>query len=308
MVYLYFCFWNREYCKIMCYNTNVAISERERRGEMKNWKKGLAAIGIGVFVVLVGVGIWQRENAQAIWEGMSYNEDELKTQMETSKEKIQNVLEDYGIEGIRDLTVEEEEQLMKGELTVEEVLDLIMKGNSESNLEEKEALVGKYELDQSTTSTENNSLAQNNEASSNNGVATNNSVTQSQTSTSAASSAESTKVETKQIVEKYVEKMYTLQATFLSELGKIEARARTVYAQLPKEERNLSTAQKLAPSFINQGIALENSCDSQVNAILSDFEAELKKAGASTVIVGNMKEAYQTQKRLKKAYYLSVIK
>ena len=44
-------------------------------------------------------------------------------------------------------------------------------------------------------------------------------------------------------VEKYVEKMYTLQATFLSELEAIEARARVVFVQLPQEERNLSTVQ-----------------------------------------------------------------
>lgn len=292
----------------MCYNTNVAIVGCERRGEMKNWKKGLAGIGIGVLVALVGVGIWQRENAQAIWEGMSYSEDELKTQMATSKEKIQNALEDYGIEGIRDLTVEEEEKLMKGELTVEEVLSLIMQEDTEPTLEEKENLAEKYELDKPTSSTEKNESVQNNQGISNNGASTNQSATQNQTSTGSTSSTDSTKVQTKQIVEKYVGKMYALQATFLGELGKIEARARAVYAQLPKEERNLSTAQKLAPAFINQGLALESSCDSQVNAILNDFERELKKAGASTEIVSSMREAYQTQKRLKKAYYLSAIK
>lgn len=285
---------------------------------MKNWKKGLAGIGIGVFVALVGVGIWQRENAKAIWEGISYNEDELKTQMETSKETIQNVLEDYGIESIRDLTVEEEEQLMKGELTVEEVMGLIMKGESEPTLEEGEVLAQKYQLDHQLGSAGDDNKAENHQVSldyetSNQGtsgedVSTSNSAKQDQVPTGSLVSTESTKEQTKQVVEKYVEKMYTLQATFLSELGKVESRARTAYAQLPKEERNLRAAQKLAPAFISQGLALENSCDSQVDAILSDFEAELKKVGASTAIVSNMKEAYQTQKRLKKASYLSVIK
>lgn len=258
---------------------------------MKNWKKGLAGMGIAVLMALAGVGIWQRENAQAIWEGMSYNEDELKIQMETSKEKIQEALQEYEIKGVRELTVEEEEKLMKGELSVEEAVSLILNQADQPTQEEEKTLAEKDELDQPISSTENDQVAQNNEATLNNG-----------------SSTESTQVEVGEIVEKYVEKMYVMQATFLSELGKLEARARTVYAQLPKEERNLSTAQKLAPSFINQGLALENSCDSQVNAILSDFEVELKKAGASTAIVSNMREAYQTQKRLKKAYYLSAIK
>ena len=275
---------------------------------MKSWKKALVAMGISVCVALTGVSIWQRENIQAMWEGLNYNEDELKTQMEASKGKIQDVLEDYGIEGIRDLTVEEEEQLMKGQLTVEDVLALITNKEGEPTSEEKEALAEKYELDSPVSSKENTSGVSNAEAGTTSSGTPNGSTAGVTSSTGSASSAESTKVQTKQIVEKYVQKMYVLQATFLGELGKIEARARAVYASLPKEERNLSTAQKLAPAFINQGLALESSCDSQVNAILNDFERELKKAGASTEIVSSMREAYQTQKRLKKAYYLSAIK
>ena len=262
----------------MAYTHSRDKRSERREEEMKSWKKGLAGIGIGVLVAVLGVGIWQKENIQALWEGMNYNEEQLKNQMETSKEKVQEALDQYEIGGIRDLTVEEEEQLMKGEISVEEALDLIMNRESESVMKEEEGSAKKDGL-------ENTEVA-----------------------TTPTSSTETDKPEAGQIVEKYVEKMYTLQATFLSELGAIEAKARAVFAQLPEEERNLSTAQKLAPSFINEGLALESKCDSQVSAILSEFEAELKEAGANTDIVKNMREAYQTQKRLKKAYYLSAIK
>lgn len=261
-------------------------SER-REDEMKSWKKWLAGIGIGVLVAILGIGIWQKENIQALWAGMNYNENQLKNQMETSKEKVQEALEQYEIEGIRDLTVEEEEQLMKGEISIEEALDLIMNRDSESAIKEEEESTKKNVLENTEVTT---------------------TPTSSAGSKVPISSTGTDKPEAGQIVEKYVEKMYTLQATFLSELGAIEAKARAVFAQLPEEERNLSTAQKLAPSFINEGLALESKCDSQVSAILSEFEAELKEAGADTTIVKNMREAYQTQKRLKKAYYLSAIK
>ena len=62
--------------------------------------------------------------------------------------------------------------------------------------------------------------------------------------------------------------------------------------------------QKLTPSFINEGLALEGKCDSEVNAFLDEF----REVGADTNIVKTMIEAYQMQKRLKKAYYLSAIK
>lgn len=262
-------------------------SER-REEEMKSWKKWLAGIGIGVLVAVLGVGIWQKENVQALWEGMNYSEDQLKNQMETSKEKVQEALEQYEIEGIRDLTVEEEEQLMKGEISIEEALDLIMNRESKPAIKEEEESAKKDGLENIEVATR---------------------PTSSTDSKVSASSTETDKpAEVGQIVEKYVEKMYTLQATFLSELGAIEAKARAVFAQLPKEERNLSTAQKLAPSFINEGLALESKCDSEVSSLLSSFETELKEAGANTEIIKNMREAYQTQKRLKKAYYLSAIK
>ena len=263
-----------------------------REEEMKGWKKWLAGISMGVLVAVLGVSIWQRENVQALWEGMNYNEDQLKNQMETSKEKVKETLEQYEIEGIRDLTVEEEEQLMKGEISIEEALDLIMNRESEPAMKEEES--AKKDILENTE-----------------GATTPTVSTESIGMTDSkvpAASEETTKPEAGQIVEKYVEKMYTLQATFLSELGQIEARARAVFAQLPKEERNLSTAQKLAPSFINEGLALESQCDGEVSSLLNDFEAELKEAGANTDIIKSMREAYQTQKRLKKAYYLSAIK
>lgn len=275
---------------------------------MKIWKKGIAGVGIGLLALVLGVGIWQKQNVQALWEGMNYNEEQLKDQMETSKEKVQEALQEYEIQGIRDLTVEEEEKLMKGELSVEQALDLIMNRGTESTIKEENGLVGNNTLG------DGNGAVSSAEPLSNTGAQNNTSIqgnTGNQANTGSEAPTTSTQVavtNTSKIVEKYVEKMYTLQATFLSELGSIEARARATFAALPESERNLSTAQKLAPSFINQGLGLEKSCDSQVDALLNDFEAELKKVGANTAIISNMREAYQTQKRLKKAYYLSAIK
>lgn len=249
--------------------------------EMKSWKKWLVGIGVGVVVIIAGVGFWQRENVQALWEGISYTEEELKGQIETSKERAKEALEQYELEGIRDLTVEEEAKLMKGEISVEEALSLIMNEESQSTIEGEEVIAKEDSLDESVAST---------------------------TPITSTGPTETTKLESKQVVEKYVAKMYTLQTSYLSALGAIESKARAVFSQLPKEERNLSTAQKLAPSFISEGIALESKCDSEVNRLLNEFEAELKKADGDTTIVKTMREAYQTQKRLKKAYYLSAIK
>ena len=124
--------------------------------------------------------------------------------METSKENVQEILEQYEIEGIRDLTVEEE-RLMKGEISIEEALDLIMNRESEPAMKEEEESAQTDGLENTEVTT---------------------TPTSSEDSKVPTASTEMAKPEAGQIVEKYVEKMYTLQATFLSELGAIEAKAR----------------------------------------------------------------------------------
>lgn len=245
---------------------------------MKHWKKYLAVIGIGLLAGVIGIGIWQRENAQALWEGMSYTENELKEQIETSKEKTQEVLEKYQLEEIRDLTVEEEEQLMQGKLSVEEAVERIMNKDSQLVSKEEENLSENKVLAAESTTSED--------------------VVQSEVIQS----------EEGQVVEEYIGKMYTLQATYLSALGAIEIKAREAFSQLPKEDGHLSAMGKLAPALMSEGLALESQCDSDVQTLLSEFESELKEIGADTTAVKTMKEAYQTQKRLKKAYYLSAIR
>ena len=51
---------------------------------------------------------------------------------------------------------------------------------------------------------------------------------------------------------------------------------------------------------------MENS-DAQVAAILNELKTQLQAANADTSIIGKIREAYENEKTLKKAYYMKLL-
>ena len=260
---------------------------------MKKLQRWLIAICVILIVTITILGVWQWNNIQALVEGLQYSEDEIELHINKTKQDTTAALKEYNLDGIRDLTLDEEQDLMKGKLSVEEATERILNND-----------VG--------STTQNNNRFDSNDSVSEEGKTEevkiqNNEIDINPTQVPAVVKTE-INPNVNQIVEKYVGEMYILQATYLSELGNLEARARAVYEALPEEERNLKSAQKLAAPFINEGLSLESRCDTEVASVLAAMEAELNQVSADTDIITTMKSAYETQKRLKKSYYLSGIK
>lgn len=112
---------------------------------MKKWQKiTFVAIGI-VFLGLGGVALWQRENLQAVYEAMHYNPEELGSQIQSTKQEVERVLEKYDLESIRRLTPEEEEQVKKGELSLEEAVERMMPTRNEEGVESQDTPEAKPE-------------------------------------------------------------------------------------------------------------------------------------------------------------------
>lgn len=85
-------------------------------------------------VIIGGIGgaaLWQRENISAVVDASKYSDEDIKQQITDSKKVVETELEQYNVSGLRDFTFEEEEQIRKGQLTVEEAVERIM---SESNV------------------------------------------------------------------------------------------------------------------------------------------------------------------------------
>ncbi len=256
---------------------------------LKKWKKWLVGICTGLIAVIIFVLIWQWENIQAFKEAVTYTKDEIKIKINKNKEDTKDALEAYDLGEIRDLTLEEEEELIKGELSVEDAIERIINNGDESKavVNNNDELKTQNKVVLSPKEKKYEPIEQTKPYS---------------------TIVPSDNLNKDKIVEKYVSQMYILQATYISKLGNVESRAREAYANLPKEEHNLIGAQKLAPQFINEGLSLERQCDNEVEAVLVAMETELKKIGEDTSIIATMKATYETQKRLKKSYYLSSIK
>lgn len=233
---------------------------------MKKWQKiTFVAIGI-VLLGLGGVALWQRENLQAVYEAMHYNPEELGSQIQSTKQEVERVLEKYDLESIRRLTSEEEEQVKKGELSLEEAVERMMPTRNEEEAESQDTPEAKPE-----------------------------------TTPQAVSKKESDLVKASTV------KMYELQAKYLGLLGELEARGMQALRAIPSDQRTVQKMMSVGMPFMQEGLALEGQCDAEVENVLHHLKEELVALGADYDIVETMRGAYYTEKRLKKAYYLSLI-
>ena len=59
--------------------------------------------------------------------------------------------------------------------------------------------------------------------------------------------------------------------------------------------------------YIKRAGALESNCDSRMEEILARISAHIKEDGGDSSIVNEIREVYENEKALKKAYYLSLL-
>lgn len=101
--------------------------------------------------------------------------------------------------------------------------------------------------------------------------------------------------------------LYSLKAFYLGKLGQMEAKVRKEYAAFPKEKKNLVGKKELVAKYMGTATSLLDQCDKEVGKLLADLEKELKKHNADTSIIKTIKDAYENEKALKKAYYLELL-
>lgn len=101
--------------------------------------------------------------------------------------------------------------------------------------------------------------------------------------------------------------LYSLKAYYLGKLGQIEAKVKKEYIAMPKEKKNLVGKQELVAKYIGTATSLLNQCDNEVNKLLKELESELKALKEDTSVVKTIRDAYEKEKALKKAYYLKLL-
>lgn len=103
-----------------------------------------------------------------------------------------------------------------------------------------------------------------------------------------------------QAIQKEIATMYVLRETYVGKLDVIIQAAINEYAasdgSKSKEDIVYGKFQELT--------ALEKECDQQVAAVTSRMRDLLKQAGKDTSLADQVEDTYQTEKSMKKAYYI----
>lgn len=102
-----------------------------------------------------------------------------------------------------------------------------------------------------------------------------------------------------------VAELYVLKSSYLSKLDGVAAQAKAEYAAKPKEERTASWKTAKISKYAGIAAGLEAECDAQVEGIITELKAEIKKTGGDMSIVNSIRSAYESEKQIKKAYYLN---
>lgn len=186
-----------------------------------------------------------------------------------------------------------QQQISDSKKTVESELEQYdVKGLRDFTFEEEEAIrKGQMTVDEAVSKilSESNVEASDNQ---NNGSSTsdkNNGSTGTQSKNSDSSA----------IISDYAVKLYTLKAIYLGEIGNLIDQAKT-------DLKNGSGAKELMSNYLSKAASLESEADSKVDALLSELKGKLEAIGADTSVVDTMKSSYESEKTLKKSYYISL--
>ena len=208
-------------------------------------------------VVISAVGIWQYDNIMVVVKTLSTSNDEIAKEMDEGKKNLEEELKKQYPSVISDFSAEEEKQIIKGEITVDEALTKLNERYEETKKNSGSKPVSNAKVD-------------------------------------------------RLIGEKTIE-LYSLKAYYLGQLGQMEASVKRDYKTLPKDKKNLIGKKEIVSKYMGTAVGLLNQCDAQVEELLSELKSELVSLGADTAIITTIRNAYEKEKNLKKAYYLKLM-
>ena len=250
-------------------------------------KKALKITGIVLLVIVVLIGAlvaWKWPYISAVIDGMTKSAAELgQIRVEDTEKTISGVNAHMDSE-LRDMTDEEREKIMSGELTQTEVMAQIV----------AEA-TGMVLPDVSNNGTEEQPAPE---------QTTPEQQTQ-QPVVETAPSPQPTVSDYDQLVAGCVSKLYSLQSQYTGQLQGLVARAKSYYNQQKTEVGAAAAKSSTASMVSGEVVSMEGACDSKVEAALGELSSSLKAIGADTSIVGELRAAYEREKSNQRKAYVN---
>lgn len=106
-------------------------------------------------------------------------------------------------------------------------------------------------------------------------------------------------------IDELVAEVYTLRDYYTAQLATLEASAIAEYEALPPEERTPERKQEIAFRCIDAAYALEDACDSRMDAICEELSYLLLQTGGSFSLVTDIRYAYASEKETARTEFLN---
>ncbi len=240
-----------------------------------------------VCLLVATLCIWQRNNIKALIIFATSDRAHTEALIEKNKEELDEALKKHSDSVPRPLTKEEEDMIASGELSVEEAVNLLLAEDGSSSSSEKSE--EERNLAASSKPTENPSASP------------------SAPSSPAPSVADDKKSKENAIIKRYTAELYSMKAYYIGQLNQIESRARSEFSSMSDaEKKNLSKAAFVA-KYAGYATSLLGECDGKVSALLSEMKSELSAVDGDMSIISTIKQAYESEKAARKAYYLNMV-
>lgn len=241
-----------------------------------NRKKRILLVVLLVLVLFIaGMVFWQWNNINALIQSIRYSEEDIESMMTENEQQIQETLDLYPELEIQPLDEETKEKLSSGELTEEEVIEILTRPNGQIGQGGTGKTPSGQKQDDSKKPQDSNDKP--------------------------TVSADAANEE----IARLVARVYVLQADFVGKLGAIESKARAEIAKLPKEQQTYDRKIAIGKSYVGEMSALEAQCDGEISAIVARVRKLLTDSGQPTTLADTIQSSYEREKSLKKAYYMN---
>ena len=261
---------------------------------MKKFYKILIAVLLILATVVSYFVVRYQSLIKVVWNGFTLSTQRLESLKNDNEKKTKEIVEKLGIQTVKPLTEEQQDELMKGNLSKEDAIDIVL---------------GKKTLDEKT-SDEKNVDSKGEEIKTDGKIPEKN---ENPTEEKTPPKKEQNKNPSEQDkanerISNLIGEIYVLKAQFTGELKNVEAWVLSEYKKLTPEQKapdKSPAEQAIGKIMLNRVTALEADCDAKMKAILSELKTLLQKTGQDVSIVSQIRDAYENEKQITKSYYIS---
>lgn len=258
-------------------------------------KPGKRKLALGLLLLLsalVGIGLWQKNNIEAVVQYNKYSQEELEQQLQSNDQQVEDLLQ-AALEAAKQVDAEAEVETEAETETTAPVTPVIPSDPPESEPSNPVSVPEAPKTEQ----------------------------TQSKPAESKPQpKPDPSKTEEKapevrppvpsgptyeQQLKAITDKVYALRTRFLGALDDLQAEAIAAYKAMPREKRTTKNITAFVSTYISKANALEKQCDGEMDKMVGELTQLQKKYGQSMELVNQVKYTYANEKSLKKAWYMA---